>query len=382
MRNKTIVHIPMYLLIILLLIYSFLIRINYDYFYNLTGFLQGDLLYFYSYYHEHIKNSFFFPIEYPVGYILILKITFFINNTILGFSNYPGFIYSNLLLILPLIILIILFVEKISIMIKKNPNISLFYLLFSPTFIVTSTQNYDIVVVFFIILSIFLLLKNHPILSFFVLAIGVCIKIFPIFLIPIIILYLLSKKESALKIGLSISIFFITIFLINFPYIKYDLGFWRYPYEFQLNSPFQSVPNTLVYHLKYVGLSQYRSILFILVLLFSWLITLKFYFSRKLTDKALIYLSYLVILSIILMHSVYSVQYSLWFLPFLAILQIPKLRYWWPFDFINASVIVFYGIFSSTEYYFLGQMIFIITPIYLICLYFYLLYKIKRLYEL
>ena len=108
-KDKTII-----ILSILFAVCSFLVRFNFSFFHNLTGFLEGEILYFYLQYGDNIQNSIFYPIEYPVGFIFIQKISYFLSVFLFNTFNYPSFILSHTILMVPLIVLVILLTRQIA----------------------------------------------------------------------------------------------------------------------------------------------------------------------------------------------------------------------------------------------------------------------------
>ncbi|MBI2018396.1 DUF2029 domain-containing protein [Candidatus Daviesbacteria bacterium] len=359
----------------IVLIFSVYIRLNFWPFVNLLGTYQGDWWYFYHYYGQYIAHSFFFPIEYPVGYILIQKFAYFISMLLGGFS-YQNFILGNAFIFIPAGLLIFVCLDRLATIVNSKSKRFIIYLTASPTFLIASTTNYDLLPTLLTLLAILLLIKNQSKLAFLILALGTTVKIYPGFLLPLFILYQLGKKS----IILPLIIFITTIVLINLPFALYNFQFWLFPYTWQSQNPQMYDFNTLSYYLIYFGFDHYRTLLLFSLLLIAWFISWFFYKKSSLTNKNFLLLCYLTIFTAVLGNHVNTPQYMLWFLPFVSLLQIPAISIWWPFDLINSTVLFSY--FRLThELRFILDIIFRFIVIYFIFLYLRLIYELKKCYE-
>lgn len=322
---------------------SFYLRINYWPLYQKFGFYQGDIWYFYTHYGEQIKSSFFFQIEYPVGFILIQKLAFFLTKSIFSKDNYETFLVSNAILIIPAVVGVFSLIEKISSHLKMNSRLTMIYLLLSPSLFIYSSINYDIFPVFLSLVSVWFLIKKRIYLSMFILSLGAVIKFYPILLVPIFVIYLLSRGILLSKIVTALLVFIITFSAINLPYFIYNRDFWLFPYTYQSVNPERIDPTTISYFLFVkTGLEKYQLLLLPTLVLFSWVLSFSVYKKKKLTDKNFIFLLLLGVFSIVLGNHIYVPQYLLWFLPFLSLLQLPNFFIWWPLDLLNASTRFFY----------------------------------------
>lgn len=357
---------------------SFYMRINYWPFYQHFGFYQGDIWYFFSYYGDQIKNLFFFPMEYPVGYLLVQKIAYFISRYILGQFSYPNFMFAHALLVIPAAISLIWLTVKIAEIININVKKTYFYLLVSPSFFIYSTINYDIFPVTLTTLATWLALKNKFYPAFFCLALGVTIKIYPLFLLPVFILFMLFKNYRH-RLLISLIIFIGTLLITNLPFALTNINYFIFPYYYQFNNPEKNDPTTLSYYLVHAtGLSNGQFLLMIVLLTTAWLISYVFFKKRILSDKNFILLLLLTTLAIILGHQVYVPQYLLWFWPFLTLVQFPSIAIFLPFDLLNASTRFFYFKLKG-EWSFLLHSFWLITVIYYLILYILLLKYVKKL---
>lgn len=361
----------------LLTVLSFYFRLNFWPLSQKFGFYQGDIWYFLTFYGEQIKNQPFYQMDYPVGYVLIQKLTAFFSVNLLQQFSYPSFLLANAILMIPLSTLSTLLLIKITQLLNLNFKTIFFYFVLSPSLFVYSTINYDLFPLFTIVLSIYLLLKNRFLLSILSLAIGFLIKIFPGFLIPLFTLFIYQKTHSSSKTLLTLGLAILTIIAINLPFAFYNFQDWSYPYLYQSKNPEASDPTTLSYYLNYLGLANYRMLLLVVLITFSYLICYYFYKVRRLTPQNIPLLSYLILFSLVLGNHVYTPQYLLWFLPFTALTKIPQLLIWYPFDILNASTRFFY-FQLTTNFTNLFFIIHTFTIIYFVFLYLSLLARVKK----
>lgn len=329
------------LLVTALTTLSFYIRFYYLDFMRMIGIIPGDIWYFYVTYKEAMKNLFYYPIEYPVGYIIIQKIIMFINQFIFKQLTYQSFLLSHAIIMIPTTIITVLLIYKLAGNLGVNKKLTFLYLVTSPTLFIASNQNYDIFPIFFTILAIFTLFKNRLNYSMFFLAVATIIKLYPAFLLLLFLLFAISKKTTSSKIIKSIGIFIATVVLINLPFMISNFNYWIYAFVKQTNNPQSHDPNTISYFLNYLGLGSYRILFFALIMLISWIVVFIFHKKRLLTPKNFILLAYFICFSAVYSNHVNTPQYLLWFLPFAAILQLPALYFWWFFDLINSLILYF-----------------------------------------
>lgn len=340
------------------------------------GLYQGDLWYFQNNYGPFISKSFFYPIEYPAGYILILKLNYLLSLLFGGF-NYLNFIYANRLLMIPLTIVCAFLIKEIAQTLHFKKSLALLYLFVSPTFFIASTTNYDLYPIFLTLLSVYCLLRNKNFLSFFFLGIGTAIKLYPAFLVPLFILYLLNKKINLPTIVRSFSGFFISFLTINLPFVFYNFTYWIFPYSWQSQNPQKNDPNTFSYLLSLIHLEFLRLPFFFAILLLAFFLSIKIYKKNRLSDKAFIYLIYFTLFSAVFGNQVNTPQYTLWFLPFTAITAFPLFPLWWVGDAVNSTILFFYFQLSN-HHIDIKLHIFSFMVVYFFLIYIFLLYTIKK----
>lgn len=360
------------------IILSFYFRANFWPLYQKFGFYQGDIWYFFTFYGNQIKNNFFFPIEYPVGYILINKLAFWISLNILGQGSYESFLMANALLIIPILLTLIIIIYRVADIISVNHKSILPFLILSPSLFLYSNINYDIFPTFLVCLALYSILRNKYSLSLFLLALGTTIKLYPIFLVPVFLLIIQSRSKRLMPVFKSLTIFVITFLIINLPFYIYNANYWFYPYLYQAINPEKNDPTTISYYLfNLTGLRNYQSLVMIVLVIISWIIAYLFYKNNLLSPKNIVFLVFLTCLSLVVGNHIYVPQYILWFLPFVALMQIPKIFIWWPFDLLNASTRFFY--FKLKSGVILFHYLWPATIIYYLVLYIILLIYVKRI---
>lgn len=369
----------LYLFIAIGVLITFYFRINFWELYTKIGFYQGDIWYFYTYYGEQIRNQFFYPIEYPLGYIFIQKLGMFLSENILRMQDYGGFMTAHIFLILPTVLGLIWAIFKIlSILeIKAFPRILILTL--SPSLIIYSAINYDIFPVTLTVLSVLLLFTKKYSLSFFLLSLGTLIKVFPVFLLPLFILYLLQNKFKPSQIIKNASVFVLTYLTISFPFIKYNFEFWKYPYLYQAQNPERNDPTTISYYLlNATGLNNFQLMPLIGLLISAIFISFLFYKKNLLDKKNFLLLCFLTLFSGVFGSQVYVPQYMLWFLPFLSLSGIVSFFSWFPIDLLNASTRVFYFMLKN-HFQDLFFTLWTITVFYYTFIYIKLLINVRKI---
>lgn len=351
---------------------SFYIRVNIISLFSAVGFNIGEIWVFFTRYSKQSIYDFFYPIEYPVGFVLVHKIVLLINQLLFPALTYPSFVLSHAVIMVPLSIAFVYSVYRLSILVKSNARKALLYLFLSLTFFIASTTNYDLFPALFTLLATWLIIKNKLYLSFICLAFGTIMKLYPAFLIPLFIFFAYSKKFTAFQIANACLIYMAVLILVNLPFIQYNFEYWLIPYIFQPQNPQRLDPNTISYYFA----NQFRMIFLLTFISISWAITFLFYYNKILTNKNFILLLYFSAFTIVFANQVNVPQYLLWFLPFAAIVQSPGLILWLIIDLIN-SLILFFG----TKINYLPQirlLIFHLMVINFSLLYLFLVYKIIK----
>lgn len=211
-----------------------------------------------------------------------------------------------------------------------------YFWILAPSFLFYGTFNYDLPVVFLIVLAVFLHMRGRPYWAASALAIGTVIKVFPIFLLPALVM------SSPRRKWLPLSVMFATIVIAcNLPYAIADFHSWIYPYVWQISSnitvsPAQGTYWWLIY--PFAGkLTGWLSIgaftaLYALVLWRFW--------SER--ERAFLEICLMVMVLFLLTDRIYSPQYDLYLLPFLVLTVLPvNKRLFYAIEVPNLCLVLF-----------------------------------------
>lgn len=185
-----------------------------------------------------------------------------------------------------------------------------YFWILAPSFLFYGTVNYDLPVIFLIVLAVYLFSREKYYYSVFWLAVGMVAKVFPVFLLPVFI----WKAPSRLRIRL-VALFALVVIVLNLPYALSDFHAWIYPYLWQISSNITTGPSQGTYWwLIYPFTGKLTG--WISLGLFGFLY---FLIYRKLKEAPFFDLCLAVILIFLLTDRIYSPQYNLYLLPFLVI---------------------------------------------------------------
>ena len=297
----------------LALIPEYLIRHNLDTLYLVyTNFSTyfGDLHYcFYNYW----SHGFSYPREYPSGIQLLFRILYLIPEVRTNYTLYMATICS-ILSICALAITYILY----KLVCKTHGDTSKVWLLWilAPSYLFYGLINLDFLVILPMLLSYYSFTNNRNIQSGIWLAIGTTIKVFPIFILPVLFFSTNRKKQLAIS-------FILTWLILNIPFMVSDFGAWNFPYLWQIQENFAKTSSDgswtwIIYqlfnHFGIGGLSGKVSLL-LFAIGYIYFCLIKYRNStltQKLTGVLIIFL---------LTDRVYSPQYNLYLLPFLALVD-------------------------------------------------------------
>lgn len=317
------------ILTILALVPGYLIRYGesvYMWFYTRFSTYPGDLWNFFA---NYLAKGLHYPPEYPAGLRWFYEVMGFYK-----YHDYTQFFSVNAIILTLFACGITYLIYRISQIRRSHPehsegsdldeilhsvqndnkknirvsNILIFWIL-APSFIFYSFLNYDLPVVFMIVLAVYLYYKKMPYWSIVALAVGTVLKVFPVFLLPIFVLK--SPKKDWIKM---VVLFGVVVLALNATYMIRDFSSWIFPYTWQIGENVSKDPTAGTYwwifypylksHLGWVSLGLFAGLY-----AFTYL---------KLRKTSLINLSIAVILIFLATDRIYSPQYNLYLLPFLA----------------------------------------------------------------
>lgn len=352
------------IILIFLQVLSFNIRINFWPLYEKFGFYQGDIWYFFTYYQEFIKNSFFFQIEYPIGYIIIQKLAYFLSVNIYKSFTYESFMSAHMFLIIPSTLLTFTYLYLLAKELKFN-KLPLLLFTLSPSLFLYSTINYDIFPLFFMVVSIYLYTKKQLIPSAVFLAFATIIKIFPLFLFPLFLMFIF-KSQNFRNALLFLSVFASATLLTNLPYISYDYQTWKHPFTYQYENPERNDPTTISYYIfQKTKLPDYQYLLLPILLLVCYAFILLYIKTQKTpASNTFVFFCSFILFSTVLGSQVYVPQYTLWYFPLSITQNLLPLGFWLPFDLLNFSTRFFYFNLKDTFILDFFRVITIISHLY------------------
>ena len=304
---------------------------SYMYFYNAFTTYPGDLWNFFT---NYLGKGLQYPPEYPAGLRFFYEMMGFYR-----YDNYTLFFTVNTLILGTVAIATTYLLYS---MLKKRAAASgmsfssrsmwIFWIL-APTFMFYGTVNYDIPIVFLILLSVYLYSEEKYYSSIFWLAVGMVAKVFPVFLLPLFI----WRAPKTLRLRM-IMLFGAVVLILNLPYMLMDFHAWIYPYLWQISSNLTT------------GMDQgtYWWIVYpIAGRLTGWLSLgifggLYFLICRKMKNGRFFDQCLAVIILFLLTDRIYSPQYTLYLLPFLALASFPiSKKVFYSIDIPNVLLVLF-----------------------------------------
>jgi hypothetical protein len=313
--------------------------------YNHFSTYPGDLWNFFA---NYLTQGLRYPPEYPAGLRFFYEIMGFYR-----YKNYTLFFTVNSLILATFAIgttlLLYLILKKYSTGKQTISNLWYFWIL-APSFLLYSTINYDLPVVFLIVLSVYLFFSEKYYGAVAALAVGMVIKVFPIFLLPVFI------WKSPFKLRLKLTVLFVFIVVVlNLPYALMDFHAWLFPYIWQISSNLTTSPSQDTYWwilYPVTGkLSGWLSLfVFGLSYAFMWL---------KMKHAHFLNLCLMVILFFLLTDRIYSPQYNLYLLPFLVLATYPISKKLFYCIEVPNFLIVFFLFFLKDHSFYLQILVFV-----------------------
>jgi len=318
------------------LVPGYLMRINQDvymWFFNTFKTYPGDLWNFFA---NYLDKGLHYPPEYPAGLRWFYEVMGFWK-----YRDYTWFFTVNALILAAFAIGTTILIYKIQVLRQAEettesplnnqpssalspdddakarrmtghvwPGAGLFWFwILAPSFIVYSFINYDLPVIFLIVLAVYLYHRNHIYGAVASLALGMVVKVFPVFLLPVFILKSPKKHWPWLAL-----LFGAIVVGLNLPYAIENFDSWLFPYTWQIGQNVSRDPTAGTYWwIFYPWLKNYLG--WTSLGLFSGLYLFTY---RRLRQTSLENFCLAVILIFLATDRIYSPQYNMYLLPFLA----------------------------------------------------------------
>ena len=275
------------------------------------------------------------PIEYPIITGFFIYLMWYFGKSLIGYV-----ILTWIFLTLCAIITAIVLYKLCKLYVVNEKRLLRFYV-FAPSLIIFGIYNWDIIAVMFMVLSIYCFYKNQYIWSAIFLSLGFNTKLFPILLLPVMLLK--TNLKQGIKIAL---IFLITFLILNAYFLINSFDVWKKTYVFHSAREPNIDSIWSLTNLNTNTINKLSAALF----LFSYLILI---YNHKKYD--LISLSFASVLLFLSFNKIFSPQYILWLLPFFVLSQTIARKVFYSLE--AANIIVFlstlYWIFASKEQIFL-----------------------------
>lgn len=229
---------------------------------------------------------------------------------------------------------------------------AIIFWILSPSVFLFTIYNWDMLAVFLMLWSLYLLFKEKITLSFVVLCLGAFTKMFPGFLLLPYLIYV--YKKYSLKAVVSNGLIFLgTSLIINLPLIIYNFSAWSYFFRFSsdrgafgdniwafifvLRDKFGYLANTNLVPIVSTLSLAFFAILYLFV-------NYQYFRSKK---NVLLQTCFLSILAYLVTAKTTSAPFNLWILPFFVLLPI---NIWAGLVAELANTFVFYAFFQHIYY--------------------------------
>lgn len=323
------------------------------------GTYPGDLWYCWN---NYLSVGFPYPREYPAGIQMIFRFIHRIKPPDLTFEGYM--LAISLFMALFGVLTTYIIYHLVQTTHKKSWKVWVFWIL-SPSFLWYGIYNVDFITVFTIMLAYYLFVEEEYYLSAAIIALGTAMKVFPVFFAPLFMFqcpkaelteWMNKKIDSMSDIlkkmlqGVFVHRYRIISFLVfvfiwlafNIPFMAVDMEAWRYPYRWQIENNFAKSSHDgsifwVVHHYlekaeryanknlepqSFLGQLHKKAVpyrfhigkisLLLYGLLYLWFLKKKWHlpFVRRCIGIVILFL---------LTDRIYSPQYNLYLLPFLAL---------------------------------------------------------------
>ena len=280
-------------------------------FYNHFTSYFGDIWYCWS---NFLSKSFPYPREYPTGMQMFFRLIFLIPGVTTNYIEYAAIVCSMLALCALLTTYVLYKILKLQ---NQGCNQMWWLWILAPSYLFYGLLNLDFLTLITIVLAHYYFLQQRYLVAGAYLALGVTVKVFPIFLIPV---YFFATPKTMRKqfIGFIIGVWC----AFNLPAFILNPSEWLFPFQWQIQENFARTSHDgswtwVLYKLfNSMGIGSLSGKLSLILFATSY-----FYFIRKYWHLPLSRKLCAVMLLFLLTDRVYSPQYNLYILPFLVLVD-------------------------------------------------------------
>jgi uncharacterized membrane protein len=213
----------------------------------------------------------------------------------------------------------------------------------APSIVLYAFHNWDLLVVAAMVGGIYAWWRQRYVWSAFWLAIGGCLKLFPLFFLAPLVLHRLADgdrrgaaKTAAVGVG--------TFALVNLPFLLINPGGWWAPYDFQRLRNADYTSNSIwvwgASELTRDDLNILTPALiasaFVTALAVGW------WRAEREGEFPFVQVCGAMVLAFVLLGKVFSPQYALWIVPFLVLVRV---RWGWWLAFFAVDLLLYFGLF-------------------------------------
>lgn len=274
-------------------------------------------------------------VEYPVITGFFIYSMWYIGKSLIGYVVLT-WIFLTLCAIITALVL-----YKLCKLLNIDKERLIWFFIFAPSLIVFGVYNWDMIAVMFMVLAIYFFYRNNYIISAIFLGLGFNAKLFPILILPMMLLKTNLKQDVKI-----ILVFLVTFFILNAYYLVNSFDVWKATYLFHsLREP--NIDSIWAF----TGLET-STINFLSLTLFLLSYIILVYYHKKYDFLALSFMS---ILLFLLFNKIFSPQYILWLLPFFVLSKNITRKLFYSLEATNLIVFfsTLYWIFVSKEQIFL-----------------------------
>jgi uncharacterized membrane protein len=213
----------------------------------------------------------------------------------------------------------------------------------SPSLVLYALHNWDLLPVAAATAALWSWARGRHVAAAVLLAVGACLKVYPgLFVLPLVVdRFVRGDVAGALRV---LSAAGLTVVAVNLPFVVAGREGWAATYAFQSARAADSSSNSLWYWVLPQVTTERLNVLVPSLLAVALVVAVAdgVRRSRAAEDFPLVQVCGAVLVAFLLLNKVHSPQYTLWLLPFFALLRVHWR--WWA-AFTVADALVYVGVF-------------------------------------